>query len=471
VCPIGSAVCRAGGGSWRPFSAGLSPETAIAQSRLLPFLAALALLVAVVLLLATWRPPIAAIDPPAPESFNAADVRRGAQLAAVGNCAGCHTATGGLPYAGGVALETPFGTVHGTNITPDPETGIGRWSEAAFRRAMREGVARHGARLYPVFPYTHYTRVTDAELHALYAFMMTRPAVRATAPPNDLRFPFGLRPLLAGWSLLYLDRTPLRPEPRMSAEWNRGAYLVRSLGHCSSCHTPRDALGGEDARRYLDGGEAEGWHAPALNVRSPSPLPWTVEQLEAYLRTGLAPDHAIAAGPMRGVVDGLARAAPADVRAIAVYIASVLGEPTPPRADRAKASMARAERGWLPAAPDIAASSAAETALLRDGATVYAGACARCHDVGRGVSSGAALQLPLALAVHEPDPRNLIRIVLNGAAPNDAAPGRWMPAFASVLTDEQVTALVAYLRRTAGDAPAWPHVAEQVRAARAELAP
>jgi mono/diheme cytochrome c family protein len=462
-----------GGGAGRGgrASAGLTPETAIAQSRLLPFLAALALLVAVVALLATWRPPIAAIDPPAPESFNEADVRRGAQLAAVGNCAGCHTTRNGLPYAGGVALETPFGTVHGTNITPDPETGIGRWSEAAFRRAMRQGVARHGARLYPVFPYTHYTRVTDAELHALYAFVMTRPPVRATTPPNDLRFPFDLRPLLAAWSLLYLDRTPLRPEPRMSAEWNRGAYLVRSLGHCSSCHTPRDELGGEDRLRYLDGGDVDGWHAPALNARSPSPLPWTAEQLEAYLRSGLAPDHAVAAGPMQGVVESLGGAAPADVRAIAVYIASVLGEPTPPRADRAKASMARAERGWLPAASDVAGNGAAETALLRSGADVYAGACARCHDVGRGPSSGSALQLPLAVAVLEPDPRNLIRIVLDGVAPNGAGPGRRMPAFGSILTDPQLTALVAYLRRTAGDAPAWPDVAEQVRAARQEAQP
>ena len=461
------AGARRGGRSF----AGFSPETAIAQSRLLPFLAALALLVAVMLLLATWRPPIAAIDPPAPESFNEADVRRGAQLAAVGNCAGCHTARDGVPYAGGVVLETPFGTVHGTNITPDPDTGIGRWSEAAFRRAMREGVARHGARLYPVFPYTHYTHVSDAELHALYAFVMTRPAVHATAPANDLRFPFGLRPLLAGWSLLHLDRTPLRPEPRMSAEWNRGAYLVRSLGHCSSCHTPRDELGGEDRRRYLDGGDAEGWHAPALNVRSPSPLPWTPEQLEAYLRSGLAPDHAIAAGPMQGVVESLSHAAPADVRAIAVYIASVLGEPTPPRADRARASMARAGRGWLPAASEVAGSSAAETASLRSGADIYAGACARCHDGGRGPSSSSALQLSLAVAVHEPDPKNLIRIVLDGVAPRGSGSGRWMPAFGSILTDPQVTALVTYLRRTAGDAAPWPDVAEHVREARQEAQP
>ena len=437
----------------------------------MPLLAALALLILVALLLSTWRPALSPIEPPAPESFDAALVRRGAQLAAVGNCAGCHTAPGGLPYAGGVPLETPFGMVHGTNTTPDAETGIGRWSEAAFRRAMREGVARHGARLYPVFPYTHFTRIGDDELHALYAFLMTRQPVQAKTPSNRLQFPFGLRPLLAGWSLLYLDRTPLRSEPRMSAEWNRGAYLVRSLGHCSSCHTPRDALGGEEALRYLDGGEADGWHAPALNARSPSPLPWTAEQLESYLRTGIAPDHAIAAGPMADVVEGLAQAAPADVRAIAVYIASVLGEPTPPRADRAKASLARAQRGWLPAPPDIAASSPAETLLLRSGASVYAGACARCHDLGRGPSSGTALQLPLAIAVHEPTPSSLIRVVLHGVAPNDASPGRWMPGFASILTDEQLTVLVAYLRRTAADAPPWPHVAQAVREARQEAQP
>ena len=412
----------------------------------------------------TWRPQLAPIDPPARSSFDAALIRRGEQLAGVGNCAACHTTRDGGPYAGGVALATPFGTVHGTNLTPDPDSGIGRWSEAAFRRAMRDGVARSGSRLYPVFPFDHYARASDDDLQALYAFLMTREPVRAEAPANRLMFPLGFRPLLAGWSLLYLDRAPPPHDTRMSAEWNRGAYLTASLGHCSSCHSPRTALGGEDRRRRFDGGEAEGWYVPALNAKSPSPLPWSVEQLTDYLSSGIARDHAIAGGPMQGVVAGLARAAPADVRAIAVYIGSVMGDPTPQRDERAKASVARAERGPLVANASTVTSG--DRSPLGLGAAVYAGACASCHDLGRRLSSGGALQLPLAVAVHDPDPRSLIRIVLGGIEPLDGEPGRLMPAFGAQLTDEQVTALLTFLRQTAAGAPPWPDLAAAVRSAR-----
>jgi mono/diheme cytochrome c family protein len=238
--------------------------------------------------------------PPEPVGFDSATVQRGAGLAAVGDCASCHTAAFGAPYAGGVALRTPFGTIHGTNITPDPDTGIGRWSEAAFVRAMREGVDREGKQLYPAFPYDHFTHASDDDLHALYAFVMTRDPVHAPNVANALRFPFGFRPLIAGWKLLFLKRGP-EPvvDPIQSATWNRGAYLVRSLGHCGACHTPRNALGAEERSREFAGGVAEGWYAPALDEHSPSPLPWSVDELAEYLRTGIAGDHAIAGGPMQ----------------------------------------------------------------------------------------------------------------------------------------------------------------------------
>lgn len=395
-------------------------------------------------------------------------MQRGEQLAGLGNCAACHTAQDGAPYAGGVALKTPFGTVFGTNVTPDPTTGIGGWSEAAFRRAMQDGVGRDGGHLYPVFPYDHFRHVAEDELHALYAYLMTRDPVRAEALPNRLRFPLGFRPLLAGWKLLFLDREPVQPQPRMSAEWNRGAYLSRTLGHCSACHSPRNAFGAEDATRYFDGGEAEGWYAPALNGRSPSPQPWTVEQLTTYLRTGLARDHAIAGGPMQGVVAGLSRASLADVRSLAVYINSTLGESTPLREDRAKASVARTEAEPRTRAAQAAASGPGADPQLRLGATVYAGACATCHDLGRTLSSGGALQLPLAVALHEPDPRSLIRIVFDGIAPADGERGRVMPAFAGELTDEQVTALLTYLRQQVAGAAPWPDLAASVQRSRKE---
>src|SRR3954453_17260335 len=187
-----------------------------------------------------WRPAIAAIEPPAAGSLDPALVKRGRELAAIGNCSDCHTLRGGKAFAGGLPVPTPFGTIYSSNITPDPETGIGRWSEAAFRRAMRDGVGRDGRHLYPTFPYDHFTHVTDEDDRALYAFLMTRPAVRALPPRNELRFPLNQRATIAGWKLLFLHGGIFRRDPSQSAEWNRGAYLVEGLAHCGACHTPRN---------------------------------------------------------------------------------------------------------------------------------------------------------------------------------------------------------------------------------------
>src|ERR1700730_6334889 len=187
-----------------------------------------------------WRPAIAAIDQPAPQSFDAALVKRGRDLAAIGNCTTCHTVRGGKDFAGG--LPVPFGTIFSSNITPDPETGIGRWPEAAFRRAMRSGVDRNGQHLYPTFPYDHFTNVSDEDDRALYAYLMTRQPVHAPARENQLAFPFDQRFVIAGWKLLFLRHGTYQPDPTRSAEWNRGAYLVEGLAHCGACHTPRNAL-------------------------------------------------------------------------------------------------------------------------------------------------------------------------------------------------------------------------------------
>jgi mono/diheme cytochrome c family protein len=433
---------------------------------LLLALAVLAL-VGVALAALAWRPEIDAIEPPARSSFDPQVIERGAVLASAGNCIGCHATPQGQPFAGGLALETPFGRLYSTNITPDPDTGIGRWSQEAFDRSMREGVDRQGSHLYPAFPYTHYTRVTGEDLRALYAYLMTRTPVHAPAPENELAFPLGFRPLLAGWKLLFFAPDAFRPDPARSAEWNRGAYLAEGLTHCSACHSPRNAFGAEQRHRHLDGGFAEGWYSPALNASSPSPMPWTVDELTTYLRTGLVENHAIAGGPMQGVVRSLARLPEGDVHAIATYIHAAMGDPTPERTARAKASAQRAAQGPLAlAASRQSAPSAGDQAALRLGATVYAGACAGCHELGRELSSGSGLQLPLAVAVYEPTPASLIRIVLEGIMPAEGERGRWMPSFAGVLTDEQTTALAQYLRRAAADAPPWPDVAGEVRKAR-----
>src|SRR3977135_2666502 len=189
-----------------------------------------------------WRPAIAAIDPPAPQSFDTALVKRGRDLAAIGNCNDCHTVRGGKDFAGGLPVPTPFGTIFSSNITPDAETGIGRWSEAAFRRAMRSGVNRDGQHLYPTFPYDHFTNVRDEDDRALYAYLMTRQPVHAPARDNQLRFPPDQRFVIAGWKLLFLRRGTFQPDKAQSAEWNRGAYLVQGLAKCRAWHNTRTAL-------------------------------------------------------------------------------------------------------------------------------------------------------------------------------------------------------------------------------------
>jgi mono/diheme cytochrome c family protein len=397
-----------------------------------------------------------------PSSFDRATIARGANLAAIGGCSSCHTVPGGMPYAGGVALQTPFGTIYGTNITPDAATGIGRWSEADFVRAMRDGVDRRGRHLYPAFPYPHFTWVTDDELHALYAYAMTRTPVEYVPPANKLAFPFNVRPLMAVWNALHLPRDNYRADPAQTPQWNRGAYLVQSLGHCGACHTPLDALGAEKRNDYLGGGTAEGWYAPPLDAKSPSPIPWTVDALTAYLRQGIVDQHAMAGGPMQGVVQGLAQAPEDDLRAMAIYIVSLMGGATRERDTRMTASLALANNaGAVGAAPLRTA-----TDQTKRGEAIYASACVSCHGEGRRTSSGTALQLPLAVAVHESDPGSLIRIIRDGITAPEGERSRWMPPFAGALTDDQISALVVYLRTLAPESPPWQNVSDQVAKAR-----
>ncbi len=399
-------------------------------------------------------PPDPTLAVPSRSSTNAAAIERGARLAALGNCAGCHSPPDAAPYSGGLAMQTPFGTLYSSNITPSAD-GLGGWNLEQFERAMRQGVSRDGHRLYPAFPFDHYTRLSASDMSDLYAFAMTRTPVAGRPPPNALRFPYNVRPLLLGWDLLFLDRAPFQPTPGASATWNRGAYLADALAHCSACHSPRNALGAE--RAPFEGGHAEGWYAPPLNAASPSPTPWTVAAMTEYLRTGLAPGHAMAGGPMQSVTAALAQVDPADVEAIATYVVGMMGPATPATDARAAAARQRTRSPWPAPGTDP------QQAL---GAAVYANTCAGCHDLGRGRSSASALQMPLAVAVHDADPRSLLRIVREGIAPREGSAGRIMPAFGSALTDAQLTALAAWLRHAAAGAPPWPDLADAVRETR-----
>jgi mono/diheme cytochrome c family protein len=414
----------------------------------------------------SWKPAFEAIDAGQLEPFDQALLRRGADLAALGDCNTCHTAPGGQPFSGGLAVPTPFGAIYSTNITPDPETGIGRWSEAAFRRAMREGIDREGRHLFPAFPYDHFTRVSDEDDRALYAFLMTRRPIRATAPANELPFPLNLRPVLAGWKLLFLRKEPFRPDPSHDAVWNRGAYLVEGIGHCGACHTPRNWLGAETAGQAFAGGDAEGWRAVSINAASPSPVPWNADTLYSYLRRGWHGLHGVAGGPMAPVTDNLANVPDADVKAIAVYVASVMGEPLPERRRQGDAL----EEAGLPSGtgskPQSAGSQTVPRTVTADaGAAIYAGACASCHESGRPVPYGG-IDLSLSTTINGETPRNLVNVVLWGLPAADGVRAPIMPGFAATLTDGQVVALATYLHSRFGKRPGWSGILADLRQAR-----
>lgn len=394
--------------------------------------------------------------PPAPQSLDAAQITLGSRLAAVGDCIVCHSAPDSAPFAGGRALNTPFGTIYSTNITPDIKTGIGSWTLAAFTRAMRKGVSRDGHLLYPAFPYVHYTRMSDADIAAVYAYLMSRDPVRATAPSNRLIFPLNFRPLIAGWNLLYLHPgpealdAPDRPTgpaadahaaPQNTpdttdihdAQWQRGRYLVDGLGHCAACHTPLNLLGAEKSKAALQGGTVDGWDAPPLTTLLQAPTPWTREQLVDYLRSGLASEHGAAAGPMRPVTETLAGATDEDVEAIAVYLLSLQ---TP----------ARVPLNALPA-----------QAATLPGATLFTAACASCHGAAAPMSTnGGRPPLAQGTAVNADSPRNALRMILDGIGWQGSTSAHFMPAYAPLFTDAQIADLANYTRARFSTREPWP---------------
>ena len=384
--------------------------------------------------------------------YSAATIARGEQLAALGNCAECHTTLRGTLNAGGRALETPFGTIYSTNITPDVDTGIGAWSFSAFERAMRHGLHRNGRQLYPAFPYTHFSKTSEADLQALYAHLMAQPAVRATAPTNTLTFPFNLRPLLAGWNALFHQARAFKPDPARSELWNRGAYLVESLGHCSACHSPRNVLGAEQREAYLAGGFAEGWEAPPLTSHSHAPIPWSEDELFTYLRTGHSRYHGVAAGPMAPVIRDLKALPDQDIRAMAVYLNSF---------NDGAAETPDALTAQLESATQVTVASSS-------GARFYQGACAVCHEVGGLPLFGSRPSLALNSNLHSRTPDNLVQIILHGITEPVSSDLGYMPAFKGSMSDAQIEELVTFLRKQfAPDKPAWSGVRETIARVRA----
>lgn len=410
-----------------------------------------------------WRPSISAIAHAAPESFPADLVAKGEALSAIGHCAACHTEPGGQPLAGGYPLHTPFGIIYGDNITPDPRTGIGSWSLEAFTRAMREGVARDGSHLLPAFPYYAFTQLSDDDIQALYAYLMTQPAVSKSVPANTIPLPLKVRPLQEGWKILFFRSKRFQADPSKSADWNRGAYLANALADCAGCHTPRGALGAEESRRPYAGSLIEGWVAPALTDVNPSPVPWTQEDLFTYLRTGVTPLHGATGSTMALVIRG-ALALPvvpdSDIRALALYFGEM--------------DHASAHTNDIQAATQQAlATSYVGSAEMNDpDADLYASACMSCHYNRAPTPLPARPELALNSSLSLTEPTNFVQVVLNGASNtetddnSEGAAGLLMPAYASSLTDAEIARLAAYLRRTRTKLPPWNDLEKKVAAIR-----
>ncbi|MCD0503104.1 c-type cytochrome [Bordetella petrii] len=376
-------------------------------------------------------PARAAAPPPEAERL----VEQGRYLARLGNCMACHTTQGGQPYAGGTPIPTPFGTLYGPNITPDPQTGIGAWSADDFWRALHNGKSKDGSLLYPAFPYTEYTRMPRADADALFAYLRTVPPASQPSRPHDLAFPYDQRGLLAFWRALYFKPGVQAPDAGQSQQWNRGRYLVRGPGHCAACHAPRNRLGATVNPEALSGGliAGLGWYAPPLGGAASTGLGnWSAADIALLLQTGMA-RHSTAAGPMAEVVLGSSQyLSDADALAIGTYLKSL---PATPAAGAGPASMPSA-------------------ALMDRGAALYTQHCAQCHQAQGQGSAGAWPALAGNPTVTAPSPANVIRMVLDGGyAPATAAYPRphGMPPFGPVLGDTDIAALVSYVRSSWGN--------------------
>jgi mono/diheme cytochrome c family protein len=407
------------------------------------------------------RAAIAPIERPNPASFTPESIARGEVLAAEGHCVSCHIRPGGEPLAGGYGVNTPFGIIYGTNITPDPKTGIGAWSLEAFTRAMREGVSRDGHHLFAAFPFNAFTELQDDDVKALYAYLMTRPAVSAAVPANTVPFLLNVRFLQEGWKILCFRSGRYQSDPGKDSQWNRGAYLVEAVGDCGGCHTPRNVLGGEKLRDAYAGTVVDNWIAPPLTDTNPSPVAWTQEELFGYLRTGVDPLHGAAvAATMTPVVRDsldLPIVPDSDIQAIARYMSDI---------SHAAARESNVEAATREALQNSSLGSGQD---YDPDANLYASACLSCHYNTGTVPLAARPELALNSALSLPEPTNFIQTVLRGIGSTEGARGLVMPAYASSLTDAEVARLAAYLRRTRTTRPPWTGLENKVSVARRQL--
>jgi len=380
-----------------------------------------------------------------PADFQDTDaLARGRYLAVAADCEACHTKEGGDAFAGGRPLETDFGTIYTSNITPDTETGIGSWSDADFLRAVHEGIAKDGTRLYPAFPYASYTYLTDEDVLAIKAYLFSLPAVKSTPPETELGWPYNQRGLMAIWSKLYNPGKRFEPVADQTPEWNRGAYLAEALGHCGECHTPRNLLQGLKNTKKFSGGMAEGWRAYNLTSDKESGIgTWSAEDLEQYLKTGHSADRGSAFGPMAQAVHlSFQKLTPSDVTAIVAYVQSIPPVSTPdlpaPKLE--------------PASADPSDHAAAES--NERGHLMFASVCAGCHSWTGTGSYVPHTTLTGTRAVNDPTATNVALAILRGASTlppsGDIAV---MPAFGAAWSDEEIADVSNYVIARFGAKP------------------
>jgi mono/diheme cytochrome c family protein len=360
-------------------------------------------------------------------------IEHGRYMAIAGDCTACHTAKGGQLFAGGGALETPFGILLAPNITPDLATGIGGWSDDQFVDAVRNGIGHGGIHLYPAMPYTYYTKMTRGDVVAIRAYLDTVPPVHNEVHANQLPFPFNQRETMIGWNGLYFRPGEFKPDPGKSAEWNRGAYLVKGAEHCGLCHTPKNVMGGDENSQAMQGSVLQSWYAPNLTGdRRVGIGDWSVDDVALYLKTGRN-RYDIASGPMAdAVTNSTSHLTDADLRAIAVYLKDL-----PPGG------------GVLPQ------PVSAQDPAMQQGQEIYNNQCAACHTAGGDGIVGLFPRLSGSPLVQQSQATSLIRVVLEGsrAVATDGAPtGPAMPSFAWGLSDADVAAVVTYIRNSWGNA-------------------
>ncbi len=386
-------------------------------------------------------------------------IKRGEYLARAGDCIACHTVRGGKTFAGGLPMLTPFGTLYTPNITPDDQYGIGKWTSDDFYRSIHVGRSKDGSLLYPAMPFTAYTKVTRADSDAMFAYMRSVPPVNVPSRPHELRFPFNNRNLLIGWRTLFFSEGEFKPDPTKSVEWNRGAYLIEGLGHCSMCHTSINAMGGPVSSAAFGGGliPLQNWYAPSLTSNKEAGLgDWDIKDINDLLKTGVSQRGAVF-GPMAEVVhNSLQYLSDADINAMSTFLKSI------------------PQKGEAPETMQFETSAQFGSELLQQGKKIYTENCAKCHaENGLGkppayppLANNPSIQMQSAV--------NPIRMTLNGGYPPSTEGNpmpHGMPPFAQALSDTEVASVVTYIRMSWGNhgTPVSPQQVSNLRFGSARL--